>query len=342
MLIQSPESHPGLEDQAISLLSSAPRPLHTPAMRILNSLLIAATLPLSAFAGTAINSPEDVSKSAPQPVTCATDPLNTIIATTDYGFHQDMERGNGNIEVEHNNFEIDRRIPLDFLSWPNVQCGQWFLRLGADYERFDFSIHDETRLPDTLQSAAGIIGLEYLVNDKTAILIETRPGVYFQERANSGAFDSPTNLAVVIPVHDDTFYIIGGVTVSALAEYPVFPIGGILWHINDKWDLRAYLPDPRLVYQCSDNLEFFAGGELVGGAYKTDNRVLSPEKLSGGAVITYDEARVGAGITWKAKPLTLEFAAGYTVQSQFDYSRADETFSAHPAPYVRLTARLDF
>jgi hypothetical protein len=47
-------------------------------------------------------------------------------------------------------------------------------------------------------------------------------------------------------------------------------------------------------------------------------------------------------VTWKAKPLTFDFGAGYTVQSEFDYSRAGESFDTHPAPYVRLTARLDF
>jgi hypothetical protein len=134
---------------------------------------------------------------------------------------------------------------------------------------------------------------------------------------------------------------VAGVTVSGLSRYPVFPIGGVLWHINDKWNLRAYLPNPRLVYECCDNFELWVGGELVGGAYKTDNRSVYPIKLSGG-VVTYDEMRAGAGFTWKAKPLTIDFGAGYTVQSQFDYSRAGETFDGHPAPYVRLTARLDF
>lgn len=309
-------------------------------MRSVTPLLLAAILPIAAFAGTETASAP--AKETVNPVTCLPDALTTIIMTTDYGFHQDMKRGSGNIEVEHNNFEIDRRIPLSFLSWPNVQCGAWFLRLGADYERFDFSIHNETRLPDTLQSAAGVIALEYLVNDQTAFLIESRPGVYFQHKVSSGSFDAPTNIATVLPFfQSDKFYVIGGVTVSALSRYPVFPIGGILWHINNKWDLRAYLPDPRLVYQASDTLEYYTGAELVGGAYKTDNRQITPVKLSG-AVLTYDEVRVGAGITWKAKPLTFDFGGGYTVQSEFDYSRAGESFTTHPAPYVRLTARLDF
>jgi hypothetical protein len=159
-------------------------------MRFLTPLLLAAALPVASFAGTATFSASGKDKTV-QPVECVPATLNTIIATTDYGFHQDLKRGSGNMEVEHNDFELDRRIPLNFCTWPNVQCGQWFLRLGADYERFDFSIHNETRLPDTLQSASGIIALEYIVNNDTAFLIETRPGVYFQQKVNTGSFDSP-------------------------------------------------------------------------------------------------------------------------------------------------------
>jgi hypothetical protein len=308
-------------------------------MRFLPQFLLAVALPVAGFAGTETSTSAG---KAVQPVECTPVPLTSVIATSDYGFHQDMKRGSGNIEVLHNNFEFDERIPLDFLTWPNVQCGQWFLRLGADYERFDFSIHNETRLPDTLQSASGVIALEYLVNDETAFVIETRPGIYFQQKVTSAAFDSPTNIAAVIPISGKKVYLVAGVTVSGLSRYPVFPIGGLLWHISDKWDLRAYLPDPRLVYVVSDDLEVYAGGELVGGAYKTDNReVVDPQKISGG-VLTYDEVRAGAGVTWKVKPFTMDFAAGYTVQSEFDYSRAGESYSTHPAPYVRLTARLDF
>jgi hypothetical protein len=308
-------------------------------MRPLISFLVLAALPVAAIAGTEASSPADKTI---QPAVTGETPLTNIIETTDYGFHQDMKRGSGNLEVEHNNFQIDHRFPINLIDWPNVQNGQWFLRVGADCERFDFSIHNETRLPDTLQSIAGDLALEYRVNGKIAFLAETRPGVYFQQKINSGSFDSPTNIATVIPLFGgDKVYVIGGVTISCLSRYPVFPIGGILWHINDKWDLRGYLPNPRLVYSVSNNVEVYTGAELVGGAYKTDNHSITPVKLSG-AVVTYDEVRAGAGVTWTAKPVTFDFGAGYTVQSEFDYSRAGESFDTHPAPYVRLTARLDF
>ncbi|MGA3171775.1 MAG: hypothetical protein ABSE62_12270 [Chthoniobacteraceae bacterium] len=310
-------------------------------MRLLISFLVAAALPLAALAGTEAITASD--QKAVQPVPCVEDPLDTVIATSDYGFHQDLKRGDGNIEVAHENFELERRIPINLWTWPNVQCGQWFLRLGADYERFDFSIHDEDRLPGTLQSAAGIVALDYLVNDQTAFLLEARPGVYFQQKVNSGSFNVPVDLAVVYPIFGgDRFYLVAGLSYSMLDRYPVLPIGGVYWRINDKWDLRAYLPNPRLVYECSGNLEFWAGGQRIGGDYRTDNNsAANPAKLSG-AVITFEEIRAGAGVTWRVKPLTIDFGAGYTVWSDLDYTRAGLSFETHPAPYVGLTARLDF
>ena len=310
-------------------------------MRTLTPIIAAVCLPIAAFAGTSTFT-DSVNGKTVQPLECTPNLLDEVIATTDYGFHQKVERGNGTLQVEHNDIEVDRRIPLDFLSWPNVQCGGWFMRLGADYGRFDFSLHDAPHLPDTLQSVSGLVALEYMVNNNAAFMIETQPGVFFEHKINAGSFDAPTRIAVAYPVFGgDKFYLIAGVTVSALLAYPVLPIGGVLWHINDNWDLRAYLPNPRLVYQYSPNFELWAGGELVGGAYKTDFRTVKPQTLSGAAV-TYYDARVGAGLTWRVKPVTFDLGAGYTVWSAFDYNRAIQNYSTHPAPYVRLTARLDF
>lgn len=310
-------------------------------MRRLTLILFAAVvIHAGVYAGTESNSVTHDGK-AVQPSPCDPDALTEVIYSTDYGFHQNLDRGSANMETEHNNLELDRRIPLNFLSWPNVQCGQWFLRLGADYERYDFSIHNERRLPDTLQSAAGVVALEYLYNNQAAFMIETRPGVYFEHKINAGAFDSPVTLTLAFPLYGDKVYGVAGAYISALVSPPVFPIGGIDWVISDKWDLRAVYPEPRLVYHYNKDVDFFAGGEIDGGGYKTDHREVSPSKLSG-AVVTFGEERAGVGVTWKAEPFTVELAGGYTIESQFYFNRAIQTFSAHPAPYVSLAARLDF
>ena len=93
------------------------------------TLLLAAVLPITALAGTESSAPD---QKTVQPVECTPVPLDMASVTSDYGFHQDLKRGSGNLEVLHDNIDFDRRIPINLFTWPNVQCGQWFLRLGAD------------------------------------------------------------------------------------------------------------------------------------------------------------------------------------------------------------------
>ncbi len=44
-----------------------------------------------------------------------------------------------------------------------------------------------------------------------------------------------------------------------------------MWLINDHLRLEAVPPEPRLIYTVNDQLDFFAGGELLGDAYKRDH-----------------------------------------------------------------------
>jgi hypothetical protein len=311
------------------------------------AVALAASLGLatSAFAGTAMTSnyKGDYKSDKEMPASCEPDPLTLVHVTSDYDFESDLDRGHGKLDTWHNGVDLQQRIPLNnFTSWPNVQCGKWYLRAGADYERFDFDVEHESRLPNTLQSISGIIALEYLVKGDTGILIESRPGVYFEHDINSGAFDFPTNIGAAIPIFGgDKFYLIAGVSFSLLRSYPVLPIVGVLWHINPKWDLKGYLPEPRLIYKASDKLELWAGGELAGGGYKTDDRNVKPDKLSG-AVVTYSDVRAGAGLTYKMKPFTVDLGAGYSIQREFDYDRAGERFRTDPSPYVKLALKAEF
>ena len=58
--------------------------------------------------------------------------------------------------------------------------------------------------------------------------------------------------------------------------------------------------------------------------------------------MTYDDIRVGGGRDLEDEADDVEFGAGYSIQKEFDYGRAGESFKSKPAPYIRLTARLDF
>jgi len=294
----------------------------------------------SALAGTTTYQ-ADYKQKNPVTPECPPDALTLIHASSDYVFGSDITRGHGSQDALHNSLEIDERFPLNGLSWPNIECGKWFLRVGASYDRFDFDTDNETRLPNTLQSIAGVVALEYLVKGDTGILIESHPGVYFEHDINGGTFDAPTSIALAYPIFGgNRCYFIAGAAGALLWSPHVLPVVGALWHINDQWDLKAYLPEPRLIYKPCEHFNFWVGGELAGGGYKTDPREVDPQKLSG-AVVTYTDIRAGAGVTWMAKPFTVDLGAGAS-EREFDYDRAGERFKTEPAPYVKLAVKAEF
>ena len=109
-----------------------------------------------------------------------------------YTGRSDFERGDdasGDSWYKH--AELHHRIPLDLFDWPNIECGQWYLRVGADYRRWDFGNDGGLPIPNTLQSGAAVIGLEYVVRNQTTMLIEARPGFFFEHEVDSGNFNVP-------------------------------------------------------------------------------------------------------------------------------------------------------
>jgi len=264
-------------------------------------------------------------------------PADEINLKLEQTFQSDFEQGHGysekhpgdnnNTNTWHYEVEAARRVEL---------TDHWYLKLGIDWERFDFG-DNRSLAPNTLQSYAAVIALEYWQHGQIGFFIESKPGLYFAHELSGDAFDAPTNVALAYPIVDDTFYIIGGITASRFREYPVLPIGGVLWHINEKWDLRAYLPEPKLVYKTSEHLELWGGGEIAGSQFRNDSFVGVQSSVSKQPV-EYYELRAGGGLYWTGwKWLRLEFAAGYAFERKFvfyDTNVPDQETKG--APYVKL------
>jgi hypothetical protein len=288
------------------------------------ALTLASTSLLAGPAG------KDTKEIAPAPPQSFTD----VTLSASHVGESNFEQGNGRYGSQSatgTQFTAKYHVPL---------TGNWFLVLGASYGRFDFSLGNAP-VPSHLQEAEGIIAIEYRKNDTVGFLFETRPGVYFANDITSSAFDSPTVLAAAWEI-TDTFALMGGVSYARLRNYPVLPIIGARWIINDRWTLRAILPNPRLIYKASDNLQFWVGGELTGGAYRTDRRDIHPSSLNG-ATVTYYETRVGAGMIWNpCSGGSVELGAGYALSRTFDYHRADEEYDLEPAPYIGAKVTLKF
>ncbi len=244
------------------------------------------------------------------------------------------------IDEFQNVVEVDRRVHL---------YKQIYLKLGAKYDRFDFST-TTAPIPSTLQTVHGIIGLEYVFKGEPAVFCYVNPGVYLSHfsNVNLGSVDAPVDLGtgVPIPFFKNVFGLVG-LHISVLARNVVSPILGVVWIINEHLTLEATPPEPRLIYKVDDHLSFFAGGELLGEAYKTSyrNDLRPQEQRFNGAVVDYTENRVGAGVTYNFnKALNVDFSGGCSLSRDFDYYRPDASkrFITGPAPYAKIEISAEF
>ncbi len=269
-------------------------------------------------------------------------PLNTLRVKSSYVFESDFDRGNDAAgDVWSNSVEFGRRFPIG-LPWSPAADGAWYMRLGAEYNRFDFGHSGNLPLPDRLQSFAGVIALEYFVRGEVGFLLETAPGFYFEDDVSAEAFDAPTKLAAAYRVND-RFFLVGGVSYSGLRSYPFLPVLGFLWRVSDQWTIRALVPEPRVIFRANESLAFWAGGELAGGAFRTDDDNSRPSRLRN-ATLSYSEWRAGAGVTiGDPDRLAFELAGGYAFNRKFDYHRAEDVYNtAEGAPYIKATLRASF
>ena len=250
-------------------------------------------------------------------------------------------RSYGRQDEYHFDVEYARRIPLGLFD------NRLYLKLGANYERFDFG-KTFAPLPTSLQSATGTIALEYVVQGRPAVYLETKPGVFYSDAHDItlGSVDAPTVLAVTFPITKNVFGI-AGVRGSVLARYPVLPIGGFVWVITKKARLEAIPPEPRLIYSFSEKLDVFLGGELLGDAYRRDrnNNARPQERRYNNGVIDYSEERVGAGLTYSpTKQIDIDLTGGYSINRDFNYYRGPgKNFRTDSgAPYAKISVKAEF
>ena len=257
-------------------------------------------------------------------------PLDLFTIESGYVLKSDLNHGGsfGKQEELQTNFEYGHRIQL---------AGNYYLHLGLSYDRYDFG-STSAPVPDHLQSIAGVFGVEYMHGSDVGAFLQVRPGFYFQNEIGLSSFDVPITLGRIFVVKEKKLYIMGGAYASFLrGRFPALPLVGVIWIPSDHIRLMAVFPEPQLVYSVTNSLNIWIGGEFAGGSFRTDqNDSIGPTKLSG-AQVNFSDYRAGAGLTYTvSKSLSLEAGAGYSLQRQFDFARAGETYRTNPSPYLRV------
>lgn len=298
-------------------------------MKILTRLVLfcAVLIAAGASAGTAGESSSMKETVAPE----EPKPAFSFEAEAELAYIGDSEVARGSRRVR----DFDETYSLlKFVYTPRIKIG--ILRLGASWERFSFDMPARVQTPDTLQSVSAVIGLDTQFSDSILVRIEAQPGLYGSENLGGDTFNVPFLIGGTYIYSSDLQFVFG-VSVDFDRNYPVFPGGGVRWRLASQWVLNAVVPTPRLEYEVTRNLMFYAGANLKGSTFRVRHgfdRQAGDPRLNN-AVITYTEVRTGLGAEWKLTPeIKLSLEGGYLPYRDFDFHRANVRYHHESgAPY---------
>jgi hypothetical protein len=298
---------------------------------VLRCLLLVCFATARAWALSIRGEVESISEEKPEAVS-----RDLIEIESSYVFGSDIHRsGNfGEQDAIQNSFSYAHRFQLN---------GNLYLHLGIDYSRFDFN-GSSAPVPDHLQSVAAVIGVDYMHNNDVGAFLQVKPGFYTEDSFDSASFDAPITLGRIFVLQTDRLYLFTGLNASFLrGRFPVIPLAGLIWMPNDKWKVLGILPEPRVIYSPNDKWDFWAGGELIGGAFRTDrNNAIFPARLNG-AEVDYSEYRAGGGFIYSPRDnFCVDIGGGYAIRREFDFHRADIRYKADGAPYLRIEFKTKF
>jgi len=297
---------------------------------LLAIVILSAAKPPSSKAGGPITEPKMTTTAASEPT--AIDIFHAeSYYTLSSAFH-DKRLGRG--DSSDTDITYDHRFHIK---------DNWYFRTGVEYERFSFG-GDANGLPSQLQSASATLALEYMVENHAGVGIEIHPGYYFQNRISSDAFDVPWRIFTTVPIKDRKCYIVIGAAGSLYYNPAVLPVGGVIWILNDKVHVEGVFPKPAIVYNPNQQWEFRLGGEVDGGAYRTDSLATVGGNIRlNNAVVQYLEYRAGVKATWSGiKHVDLCVGAGYSFGREFDFYRAHFHENTDGGFYFQLGGNISF
>lgn len=253
-----------------------------------------------------------------------------------YVFESDLHGGglSDNQSAILNSFSYGHRFLID---------GHLYLHLGVSYYRFDFG-STSLPVPGHLQTVAGTIGVDYMHGNDVGAFFQVQPGFYTENDFGSSSFDAPITGGRIFVLRPDELYVFLGANAAFLrGQFPVIPLAGVIWVPNKQWRLMGILPEPHLIYSPWDKWDFWVGGQLTGGSFRTDrDDTITPHKLSN-AQVDYADYRVGAGLIYSPRDgIEFDLGGGCSIERSFDFYRADMKYKTDPAPYLRIEFRGKF
>lgn len=199
------------------------------------------------------------------------------------------------------------------------------LRIGADWERFDFSHTNHSAIPGTFQSESLITSVDFEFLKSYYVRLEIHPGFYSaSSHPSADDFDIPIILGGSY-IYNANLQIMLGLEADPERKYPVLPGGGFRWQIDNHWTANAVLPKPRIEYEFSKSLVLYGGANFLEDSYRANKSFsfTNGRHALRSAWVDYTEVRVGAGISLKLNSkFSMDLESGYTIYRDFDFHRS--------------------
>ncbi|EEF62944.1 DUF6268 family outer membrane beta-barrel protein [Pedosphaera parvula] len=221
---------------------------------------------------------------------------------------------------------------------------EWFIPAGLVSDNFFLGTDTFAPVPERINTLRFSTGAGYKLNDQWTIVGTLSPLLYNLEQINSNDIGLAGAGYATYKFSPDLVFTFG-LVINPDGEWPVFPIGGLIWNINKDFGLDLTLPKPRFVYHANPNLNLYVGGELKATTFRTTDQIAKQIGTAAfnNALGTYRDFHVGVGVEYKITPgVGLYLDGGYSVGREINYTRIDETVKFDPAPYVQGAVRCRF
>lgn len=219
------------------------------------------------------------------------------------------------------------------------------LRAGGEWERIGFGVPTRAEIPNTVHSVQLHLGSSWFIGKKSLLQLETDPGIYSDfADVDLGDFNSPVS-ARYIHMQSTNFQWVVAAIHNPKSEIPIVGGIGVRWRFLPDWTLDVILPKPQIRYDFSETLSFHAGGEFKGGAYRVaeDFGTRLGQPILNDDDVTYREARVGGGFTWKFnRKVSAQVEAGWLIDRRFSFENARRQLNGDGAPYFQFALRAEY
>ena len=220
----------------------------------------------------------------------------------------------------------------------------WFLPVGLDSQNLYLGSVPGVPVSTSLHTLSLNTGIGYRYNEQWMFLGLFNPTLYRFNHVGGKDIGFSGGLTAAWQ-YSPTVRWLFGVIVNPDSDVPALPIAGVDWQMSDDWELRLSFPQPRIIYEPNQRVNYYFGANIVDTTYRTSDTLGTGIGLTqyDNALATYRDIRIGFGVHYElTKSLSAEAEAGYSVDRQIRYNDVKETVKFDPAPYVRLGLNWNF